>query len=119
MTLDETTLPAALRDLAAIAPDDPARLACVHRRAAHAQRRRRAVGAGAIAATMAATVAGAEVLVSSEHGRAPIAAAAGGSPGTPSPARAACPTQPQPGQTGTSQEVPLTPPAVGGQFSSG
>ena len=120
MTIDDTTLPSALRDLAASVPDDPSRLTSVHRRAARAHRRRRAVGAGAIAATMAATVAGAEVLVSSQHGRAPIAAASGGSPSTPGPALAACPPPPPPDQASKSAAaVPMTPPAIGGQFTAG
>ena len=121
MTLDETTLPAALRDLAAMAPDDPARLACVHRRAARAQRRRRAVGAGAIAATMAATAAGAEALVSSRHGGAPVAAATGGSSSAPPAAPAACPTQPPPGDSRQPlpPTAPSSPPAIGAEFSGG
>jgi hypothetical protein len=123
MTLDETTLPSALRDLAASVPDDPSRLACLHRRAARAQRRRRAVGAGAIAATMAATVAGAEVLVvSSGHRSAPLAPAAAGpaaaskAPSPPVSPSAACADQPAPT---SSPSVPLTPPSIGQSFSAG
>ncbi len=110
-----TDLSDALRDLAATVPDDPARLACVHRRAAHAHRRRRAVGAGALAATMAATVAGAEVLVSSGHrAAAPVPAASSAPPAASPAALPACPDQPA--------VKPIKDPvtaAIGQQFTGG
>jgi len=76
VTIDETTLTAALRDLAATATDDPGRLRSVHHLARRLRRRHRAVGAGAIAATMAAAVVGADAFASSGHRAAPILPAA-------------------------------------------
>jgi hypothetical protein len=67
MTSDDLDLAAALRDLAARVPDDPTRLASVHLRYRRQKRRRRAVGASALVATMAAGLVGAEALASPGH----------------------------------------------------
>jgi hypothetical protein len=120
MTLDETTLSSALHELAAAVPDDPTRLACVHHRALRLHRRRRALGAGALAATMVATVAGAEVFVSSEGRRVtsegrPARSGPAGSPTAPAPPASplpACPDRPK-------ASAPAAPPAVGEQFTGG
>ena len=115
MTIDETTLTAALHDLAGTAPDDPARLRNVHRRAHHLQRRHRVVGAGAIAATIAAAGVGTDAFVASGRHAAPITPAAAPAAAAPAAALPACPA-PAP----KSQEpVPSGPPAIGQQFSGG
>ena len=121
MTLDDTTLARALRDLAATAPDDPGRLAHVHHLARRRHRRQRAIGAGALAATMAAAVVGAEALASGGGGVPGIHPAAGGAAATvPAPRREAaalpaCPVAPPVQPTDTSQP----PPAVGQEFNGG
>jgi hypothetical protein len=119
VTLDETTLASALFDLAATAPEDPGRLTNVHRRARRLNRRHRAVGAGAIAATMAGVFVAADVFVVGS-GRTPttIQPAAGGatpgSPGAPATAPPACLETAPPRTPG-----PAGPPAIGQQFSGG
>lgn len=122
MTLDDTTLARALHDLAATAPDDPGRLAHVHHLARRRHRRQRAIGAGALAATMAAAVVGAEALASGGRGPATgTSPAAGGLVTTmPAPVREAatlpaCPVAPPVQPTDKSQG----PPTVGQEFTGG
>jgi hypothetical protein len=119
VTLDETTLASALFDLAATAPEDPGRLTNVHRRARRLNRRHRAVGAGAIAATMAGVFVAADVfVVGSGRGPTTIQPAAGGATPGPSVAPATPPacTETAPGQP---PAAPAVPPAIGQQFSGG
>ncbi|HVM65766.1 MAG TPA: hypothetical protein VMU14_12955 [Acidimicrobiales bacterium] len=123
MTLDDTTLARALHDLAGTVPDDPGRLARVHHLARRRHRRQRAIGAGALAATMAAGVVGAEALASSggspstgirpaSAGTAPAATPAAGGTVSGLPACApAAPVQP------TNKVVPR--PTVGQVFTGG
>jgi hypothetical protein len=106
MTHDDLDLAAALRDLAARVPDDPTRLASVHVRYRRHQRRRRAVGASALVATMAAGLVGAETLASSGQR---ITAASGGVSNLP-----ACSAPP----VGKSV-LPAEPPTTGQSFSGG
>jgi len=119
VTLDETTLASALFDLAATAPEDPGRLTNVHRLARRLNRRHRAVGAGAIAATMAGVFVAADVfVVGSGRGTTTIQPAAGGATPGPSVAPATPPacTETAPGQP---PAAPAVPPAIGQQFSGG
>ncbi|HZQ59556.1 MAG TPA: hypothetical protein VFA84_16055 [Acidimicrobiales bacterium] len=133
MTLDETTLTTALHDLAGTVPDNPARLSHVHHLARRRHRRNRAIGAGALAATMAAAVVGAEALASGGGRPAPAIRPASGGPGAPAPAPAngasataapangapagalpACPAAPpQPNNRD------VAPPSIGQQFTGG
>src|SRR5580704_853190 len=106
MTHDDLDLAAALRDLAARVPDDPTRLASVHVRYRRHQRRRRAVGASALVATMAAGLVGAETLGSSGQR---ITAASGGVVNLP-----AC-TAPPAGKSLS----PAVPPTTGQIFNGG
>ena len=85
MTLDDLNLSATLRDLAAGVPDDPTRLASVHLRYRRHQRRRRAVGASALVATVAAGVVGAESLTRSGRQITPAAGGVANLPACPPP----------------------------------
>lgn len=115
MTVDDLDLAAGLEDLARSAPDNPTRLASVHVRYRRHQRRRRAVCASAVVATMAAGIAGAESFASS--GRRMNVAAGGGSN---LPACSAPPVDKSsvPGAPPKSP-VPAAPPAIGETFSGG
>jgi len=122
MTLDDTTLATALRDLAGTAPDNPARLAQVHRLARRRHHRQRALGAGALAATIAAGVAGVDALSSGGGGTAAgIHPASGGSaasapaPVAPAGGLPACPVAP----AAQPSNKPVAPPTVGQQFTGG
>ena len=106
MTLDDLDLAAAMRDLAARVPDDPTRLASVHFRYRRHQRRRRALGASALVATMAAGIVGAESLASSGRRITP----AGGGVST-------LPACPPPSVEKSS--APAPPPTIGQTFTGG
>jgi hypothetical protein len=106
MTSNDLDLTTALRDLAGRVPDDPTRLASVHLRYRRQARRRRAVGASALVATMAAGLVGAEALTSSGH---QTIVAAG--PVANLPACVAPPAEKSPPSA--------TPPSVGQSFSDG
>jgi hypothetical protein len=106
MTLDDLDLAAAMRDLAARLPDDPTRLASVHFRYRRHRRRRRALGASALVATMAAGIVGAESLASSGRRINPAAAGVSTLP--------ACPPPPVEQSSGRS-----APPTIGQTFSGG
>jgi hypothetical protein len=134
VTLDDTTLARALHDLAGTVPDDPGRLAHVHHLARRRHRRQRAIGAGALAATMAAAVVGAEAIAST-GGRpsAGIHPASGGPAPTPAPGAATvapssgarvatlptCAPAPAPQPNNKATGDARTPPAIGQETAGG
>ena len=110
MTTDDTTLAAALRDLAASVTDEPGRLALVHQRARRLRRRRHAAGAGVLAATLVAGLAGAEGLRGPGGGTRLATPAASPTAGFPS-----CPS----GAGSSPGAAVAQEPAVGQQFAAG
>jgi hypothetical protein len=131
MTMDDTALATALRDLAETAPDDPARLSHVHHLARRRHRRQRVIGAGALAATIAAAGFGADALASGgatpSAGIRPAsggaAAPAAGSPGAASAPSGRRTDAPLPSCSSLALSQPsnksVPPPTVGQQFTGG
>jgi len=123
VTLDDTALAHALRDLAATAPDDPARLSRVHHLARRRRRRQRALGAGALAATLTAAGVGVDALASTGRGPAAVRPASGGAasggaaPSGAAPVLPTCPSSPP--QSREAAPATQAPPAVGEVFSAG